>query len=132
MTKTTADKSPPKESEFRRVARLMGRFLIGQRKVFVMAFVLLLAEAITAIYAAYPLSYLIDFLKGDRPDLFQALGLPAFITPYIGTISLLTLAIVLMATINSLADSLDENDPLRESLPTDPAVQTIRRRVQTG
>ena len=42
----------------------MGRFLIGQRKVFVMAFVLLLAEAITAIYAAYPLSYLIDFLKG--------------------------------------------------------------------
>jgi tetratricopeptide (TPR) repeat protein len=34
--------------------------------------------------------------------------------------------------LNSLADSLDENDPLRESLPTDPAVQTIRRRVQTG
>src|SRR5262245_13438197 len=86
----------------------MGRFLIGQRKVFGMAFVMLLAEAITAIYAAYPLSYLIDFLKGDRPDLFQVLGLPAFVTPYIGTISVLTIGIVLMATINSLADSLAE------------------------
>jgi ABC-type multidrug transport system fused ATPase/permease subunit len=108
LTKTAAGKSPPKESEFRRVARLMGRFLIGQRKVFVMAFVMLLAEAITAIYAAYPLSYLIDFLKGDRPDVFQALGVPAFITPYTGTIAILTTAIVLMATINSLADSLSE------------------------
>src|SRR5262245_48283685 len=86
----------------------MGRFLAGQRKIFVMAFVMLLAEAITAIYAAYPLSYLIDFLKGDRPDVFQALGIPAFMAPYIGTITILTGAIVVMAMINSLADSLSE------------------------
>src|SRR5262249_50558475 len=58
----------------------------------------------------YPLSYLIDFIKGDpsRPDLFKVFGLPAFVTPYVGTIAILTLAVVVMAMINSAADSMAE------------------------
>gem|GEM_PF-4025 len=104
------EQPPRQESEFRRVARLMGRFLVGQRRTFILAFILLLAEAITAIFQAYPLSYLIDYLKGDpsRPDLLQVLGLPQIVSPQLGTIGVLSIAIVAMAMINSAADSLSE------------------------
>ncbi|MFL5807863.1 MAG: ABC transporter ATP-binding protein, partial [Roseiflexaceae bacterium] len=108
ISQAVVEQAPRKESEFRRVVRLMSRFLVGQRKVFLLALIMLVAEAVTAIFAAYPLSYLIDFIKGDRPDLFQVLGLPAFVTPYIGTIAILTITVVLMAMINSAADSMAE------------------------
>ncbi len=108
ISQAVVEQTPRKESEFRRVVRLMSRFLVGQRKVFLLALIMLVAEAGTAIFAAYPLSYLIDFLKGDRPDLFQVFGLPAFVTPYIGTIAILTIGVVLMAMINSAADSMAE------------------------
>jgi ABC-type multidrug transport system fused ATPase/permease subunit len=108
IPKKAAEKAPRQESEFRRVARLMSRFLTGQRRLFVMALVMLSAEAITAIFTAYPLSYLIDYLKGDRPDLLQVFGLPQFVSPQLGTVAALSIAIVLMAMINSAADSMAE------------------------
>ena len=109
MPKVAAvERAPRRESEFRRVARLMGRFLVGQRRLFILALVMLIAEAVTAIFQAYPLSYLIDFIKGDRPDLLTLFGLPQFVSPKIGTVAALTIAIVVMAMINSAADSLAE------------------------
>ncbi|HWQ14931.1 MAG TPA: ABC transporter transmembrane domain-containing protein, partial [Roseiflexaceae bacterium] len=61
-----------------------------------------------AVFEAYPLAYLIDFLQGNRPDLPAFFGLPAIVSPLIDTVALLTTGIVLMAMINSLADSLAE------------------------
>jgi hypothetical protein len=100
-TKTTA----AKPSDTRRILRLLNRFVVGQHRLFVLGFVLLLAEAVSAVLQAYPLAYLIDYLKGDRPDLAAVLGLPMIVSPLITTIAILTIGIVLTAMINSLADS---------------------------
>ena len=97
-----------RESDVRRVARLLRRYLAGQHRPLALALLMLVAEAITAIFAAYPLSYLVDYLKGDRPDLVRLLALPALVSPRAGTVALLTIAIVLMAVVNSAADSMAE------------------------
>lgn len=89
-------------SETRRMLRLFGRFSRGQRRTFLLALALLGFEAGTAVFEAYPLAYLIDYLKGDR----GALRLPYLPADRTGTVLALTLAILLIAAINSAADSL--------------------------
>jgi ABC-type multidrug transport system fused ATPase/permease subunit len=134
--KAAADKPAPERGQLGRIVRLLTHFVADERRSFLIAFALLLAEAVTAVFEAYPLAYLVDFLKGDRPDLSTALGLagvglagggaPLIVTlavptggdtpqvvtlavaPLIFTIAVLSLAIVLLAMINSLADSLAE------------------------
>jgi ABC-type multidrug transport system fused ATPase/permease subunit len=88
--------------------RLVSRFLVGERRIVIIILVLLIAEAGTAVFEAYPLAYLIDFLQGSRSDLPAFLGLPTFFSPLVDTVALLTASIVVMAMINSLADSLAE------------------------
>jgi len=105
-------RKPPRRDTLAYALRLFYRYLAGQRYLFGLAFLMLVAEAATAVFEAYPLAYLIDFLKGDRPDLVTILGLPLIFsgptTAMILTVALLTAAIILMAAINSLGDSLAE------------------------
>jgi len=88
-------------ADARRVARLLRRFTAGQRRVFMFAFILLAFEASTAVFESYPIAYLIDFLTGERRVL-------PFASSRYGTIAVLTGAIVAVAAVNSLADSLAE------------------------
>jgi ABC-type multidrug transport system fused ATPase/permease subunit len=92
--------------------RLFYHYLAGQRYLFVLALVMLVAEAAMAVFEAYPLAYLIDFLKGDRPDLLTFLGWSVTLgnptNAMLITVALLTTAMIVMAAINSLGDSLAE------------------------
>lgn len=116
MTKAKKAKEEAKSAKRRDTIgyalRLFNRYLKGQRHLFGLALLMLVAEAATAVFESYPLAYLIDFLKGDRPDLLQALGIPLTLNgptaTLVTTVALLTLAIILMAAINSLGDSLAE------------------------
>ncbi|HEX7248231.1 MAG TPA: ABC transporter transmembrane domain-containing protein [Actinomycetota bacterium] len=80
------------------------RFTVGHRRWFLFAFVMLVIESAMSVFEAYPIGYLIDFLRGDRP----ALGFPGIDDPEVATIAVLTVAIVLLAVVNSAGDSLAE------------------------
>ena len=95
---------PRPVSDTRRIVRLLRRFLKGLRRTFVIAFVLLAFEAVTAIFEAYPLAYLIDYFKGDKPGF----TLPWDISQRTGTVLVLTAAILILAVINSTSDSMAE------------------------
>ena len=87
-----------------RVLPLLVRFTARSRKWFGLAFLMLVIEAIMSVFQAYPIAYLIDFLKGSRRPLF-VLGIS---DPMISTIAVLTAAVVLVAIFDSLGDSLAE------------------------
>lgn len=99
---------PKSSNDLGHVVRVVSRFVADQQRLFGLALVMLVAEAATAVFEAYPLAYLIDYLKGDRPDLLTVLHLEPVVSPLIGTIAILTTAIILTAAINSAADSLAE------------------------
>jgi ABC-type multidrug transport system fused ATPase/permease subunit len=103
-----AKKRTSRYNDLRHTVRLLSRFLGGERRLFTLALVMLIAEAGMAVFQSYPLAYLIDYLKGDRPDVLTFLGWPAVVSPVVDTMGLLTAGIILMAMINSLADSLAE------------------------
>src|SRR4051794_29585 len=92
----------PRFGDSRRVTRLLTRFTAGQRKVFVLAFLMLLFEAITAVYEPLPLKYLIDYLQSNL--------LPSWlpVSTETAVIGVLTAAIVLLAAVNSWGDSMAE------------------------
>jgi hypothetical protein len=103
MSKKKAAKKKAKGPRFgdsRRVFRLLVRFARGQRKAFVLAFLMLVFEAVTAVFEPWPLAYLIDFLQGDGRVLFN--------TTRTATIGILTAGIVALAAINSYGDSMAE------------------------
>jgi ABC-type multidrug transport system fused ATPase/permease subunit len=90
-----------------RTVRLFRRFM-GRPKVYLVGVFLLVFEAATAVVEPYPIAYLIDFLQSAKPSL-RDLGVPAFLaSERFETILLLTAAILLIAAINSAADSLIE------------------------
>ena len=103
-----AERAPRMPGEFRRVMRILNRFLKGNRGVFLMAMVMLIAESATEIAAKYPLAYLIDYLSGQRPELLAGLGLTQPFSPRAITLAVLTCGIVGIALLNSMADSLSE------------------------
>ncbi|MFD2081619.1 ABC transporter transmembrane domain-containing protein [Actinopolymorpha cephalotaxi] len=109
-TMTRGTHTPPSErkvSDLRRSVRIVRRFK-GGRRAYVGALALLAFEALTAIAEPYPIAYLVDFLQSGRPTP-REWGIPAFVPSVrIETIAVLTLAIVLIAAINSAADSLAE------------------------
>ncbi len=93
--------------DLRRTIRLFRRFM-GKPKIYVIGLLLLVFEATTSVLEPLPIAYLIDFLQGAKPNL-RELGAPAFLSSArFETILLLTLAIVLIAAVNSAADSLTE------------------------
>jgi ABC-type multidrug transport system fused ATPase/permease subunit len=97
-----ADPARDHGGDIRRAATLVRRYAGGQRRVFGGALVVLLLEAATAVLEAYPLAYLIDFLRNDR----SALELPLVpLGPTGSTVLILTLGVLVLAAVNSAADS---------------------------
>jgi ABC-type multidrug transport system fused ATPase/permease subunit len=81
---------------------------MGSPKVYVAGIVLLVIEAATAVIEAYPIAVLIDYLQGSWPTVRDQ-GLPAFLgSERLETILVLTVAIVVIAAVNSAADSFTE------------------------
>lgn len=107
-TPTPVAPSPrPEIGDFRRTARLLRRFM-GDRRVYVLGIVLLLVEAVTAVFESIPVAYLIDYLQGNEGPL-RDLGFPSILTSErTETLLYLTLGILLIAAVNSAADSLTE------------------------
>ena len=104
---TAARRQRSQASDLRRTVRLFRRFS-GSRRVYVLGFVLLALEAGTAVVEPYPIAYLIDFLQGARPELHY-LGAQAVLGSVRNdTIFLLTSAVILIAAVNSAADSFTE------------------------
>jgi ABC-type multidrug transport system fused ATPase/permease subunit len=91
-------------TEGARAVALVSQYTRGERRTFVVAFLLLVLEAATAVFEAYPLAYLIDYLRGAR----EGFDVPWIASQKAGTIAVLTLAILLLAAVNSLTDSLAE------------------------
>jgi ABC-type multidrug transport system fused ATPase/permease subunit len=90
--------------DLRLAVRLIRRYSVGQRRTFVLAAVLLVFEAATAVFEAGPLAYLIDFIEGTN----EPLDLPLIGTGIGVTIAALIAAILLLAMVNSAADSATE------------------------
>ncbi|MGH3474165.1 MAG: ABC transporter transmembrane domain-containing protein [Aeromicrobium sp.] len=111
MTTTTGEKKTSRRGatrgDMRRAVRLFMRFK-GSPKIYIVGMMLLVFEAATAVIEPYPIAWLIDFLGGNKPNL-RELGGPAILgSPRWETILVLTLGVVLIAAINSAADSLTE------------------------
>ncbi|MGH8900578.1 MAG: ABC transporter transmembrane domain-containing protein [Egibacteraceae bacterium] len=102
-----------RDTDTRRGARLLRPYIKEQRRPFVLATVTLAFEAGTAVLQAVPLAYLIDFLtryflENQRTGISAQFGLPVVFSPLVDTIAVLTLAILLLAMVNSAADSMAE------------------------
>ena len=107
MANEEGQRPRPAAGDLRRTVRLFRRFM-GRPRVYVVGLVLLVFEAGTSVLEPLPIAYLIDFLQGAKPTL-RELGAPALLdSQRFETILLLTLAIVLIAAVNSAADSLTE------------------------
>ncbi len=101
---------PPPLTRTRELSRAFGllRRFVGGRRVLVLALLLLVIEAATAVIEPVPIAFLIDFLQGSRPPL-REMGLPPLLaSAFIETIAVATAGLVLIAAINSAADSLAE------------------------
>jgi ABC-type multidrug transport system fused ATPase/permease subunit len=96
---------PRDGEEFRRVLRLLVRFS-GGRKLYVLALVMLVFEAITTVFQPWPLAYLIDFLQGQKGSL--GIHVPFLSTVRSETVAILTGGLILLTMVNSLGDSLAE------------------------
>ena len=109
---TKAPEKPPAPprvglSDYRRGFALLRRFH-GGRRPFVVGAVLLLVESLAAVVEPIPIAYVIDYLQGRAASL-RDLGWPAFgWSERAETIALLIVGIVLLAAVNSAADSLAE------------------------
>jgi ABC-type multidrug transport system fused ATPase/permease subunit len=94
-------------SDYRRGVRLLRRFH-GGRRPFVLGALLLLVEALAAVVEPIPIAYLIDYLQGSAAAL-RDLGWPGFgWSERTETVALLIAGIILLAAVNSAADSLAE------------------------
>ena len=101
--------APPRVglADYRRGFALLRRFH-GGRGPFVLGTVLLLVESLAAVVEPIPIAYLIDYLHGTSPAL-RDLGFPGFAwSERTETVALLVLGIILLAVVNSAADSLAE------------------------
>jgi ABC-type multidrug transport system fused ATPase/permease subunit/Ser/Thr protein kinase RdoA (MazF antagonist) len=98
-----ASRAPPR-GDTARAIKLVLKFTEGAQRTFLIGLAMLVLEAAAAVFEAYPLAYLIDFLKGDRPGLhISLLG-----SERTATVAALTIALLGIAAINSLADSAAE------------------------
>ena len=93
---------PVRRDGLRYLTRLITRHMPGQRKLFVLALVMLALEAGAAVAEAYPLAYLIDFLQGRRP------AITWFGATRNHTVLALSLVIVGIGALNSACDSVAE------------------------
>jgi len=118
--KAAVERAAPKQSEIGRAARLVIRFTAGQRHNFILASLMLILEALTAVLIPLVIAYLIDgYLtprigqitgKGGASPLspLAYLGLPTIVDADVDTIAVVTIGIVLLTIINSATDSFAE------------------------
>jgi ABC-type multidrug transport system fused ATPase/permease subunit len=105
--RAAAHRRVPRFRELVRAVRLLRRFA-GRRRTLVVAGLLLVVEAATAVIGPVPIAFLIDFLQGTRPT-FRAMGLPPLMSSvFLETIAVATAGLVAIAAVNSAADSLAE------------------------
>jgi ABC-type multidrug transport system fused ATPase/permease subunit len=100
----------PARGEGPRTIRLLLGFATGRRRFFIFALVMLIAESITAVYEPLPLKYAIDYFnslisQAKAPTRFLFMTLPS---ARVAVIAILAVAIVVLAAINSAADSAAE------------------------
>ena len=93
--------------DLRRTTRLFRRFM-GSPRPYLLGVLLLAIEAATAVFEPWPIAYLVDFLQGSKPPLRDIGGPELLSSARVETVLLLTTAIVLIAAVNSAADSLAE------------------------
>ena len=93
-----------RRADVRRCVLLIARFTQGHQRLFVGGFLLLSVEAVTSVFAWYPLTYMIDYFdKSQGP-----LAFPGISTQPWSTVVLLTVVMVALLTINSACDSMAE------------------------
>jgi len=119
-SKPTVEKAARQPSEIGRAVRLAARFTTGQRRNFVMAGIMLVLEAWTAVQIPLVIAYLIDGYLGPRlaqlggkavpPPLSPLMyfGFPTIVSRDIDTVAIVTIGIVLLTLINSATDSIAE------------------------
>ena len=102
-----AAQSPRKRSDTVRAFALIRRYH-GGNAPFVLGFLMLGFEALTAILEPFPIAYAVDYATGERSSL-RDIGMPALMAnERVETVLVLGLAIILVAAINKGADSLSE------------------------
>ncbi len=115
--RAAAPARPP--SELRRTIGLLWRYAAGQHRVFILGGIMLLIESLTAVLPALITGYLVTYitlrlaqlggqLAAPPPSSLQAVGLPTIFSPDIDTVAVVVIGLILLAMINSLADSLAE------------------------
>lgn len=93
-----------RRADIRRCVLLIARFTQGHQRLFVGGFLLLSVEAVTSVFAWYPLTYLIDYFdKSQGP-----LHFPYISTQPWSTVVLLTTVLIALLTLNSACDSMAE------------------------
>jgi ATP-binding cassette subfamily B protein/subfamily B ATP-binding cassette protein MsbA len=120
MSKSSKEKSSSGDRiNLGRMISVISRFMGGQVHKFIFAGALLAFEAATAVYVPLIVAFVIDYLtlrlqqldgKAIPPPLspLGLLHLPPIINPDIDTLLIVTLGILSLTMINSLADSLAE------------------------
>src|SRR5436309_10603151 len=103
-TPSCASPKADARSDDHRLTRFLFRFSEGHRRLFVLTLLMLTFEAVASVFKAYPIGYLVDYLRGNRPDLW----FPWIDSPKFATTALLTSAIIVLAAVDSLGDSLAE------------------------
>ncbi len=104
-----AQKQQPSQSTyFRDGLWLLNHCLAGQVGWFVLAFLLLVVSAITAIFEWWPVAYLVDYWLGKRPDLLTGFNFPALPSSLLITSITLLLTMVLLVLLHSLTTAWAE------------------------
>ncbi len=93
---------PGRRDGLRYLRRLFVRYLPGERRLILLAFLMLVLEAGAAVAEAWPIARLIDVIKGDK-DRITVLG-----TSQSATVLFLAIVIVGLAVLTSLCDSAAE------------------------
>jgi ABC-type multidrug transport system fused ATPase/permease subunit/thiamine kinase-like enzyme len=107
--KAKAEKPAKKQSDLRRVLRMLNRFLVGNRSTFVLAMIMLALNSSIDNLAAYPLPWFVEYLT-DRvaPLPFQQIGLTALFATPLTALTFVAVVIIVLALFSSITDSLSE------------------------
>jgi ABC-type multidrug transport system fused ATPase/permease subunit/thiamine kinase-like enzyme len=120
LSKAAPKPAPRQQSEIGRAMRLFLRFTAGQRGNFLLAALMLILEALSAVAIPLVIAYLIDGYLTPRLEQIkgvstltplsplQQLGLPTLTNADTDTVLVVTVAIVLLTIVNSATDSLAE------------------------
>ncbi|MBK9714890.1 MAG: ATP-binding cassette domain-containing protein [Kouleothrix sp.] len=88
---------------------MLNRFLLGNRKTFLMAMLMLALTSQLEVIAAFPLPWLVNFLeKRQPPQLFINIGLPQLFATTTTALVFVSVAIIVLALLSNLTDSLSE------------------------